>query len=142
VLGRTQKGTYSYPSAIGMAQYIQGHTQPDITFSVSQCSRYTHSPKRSHERALERIGLYLKCTKNKGLILHPIHSDDGEFKIDCYVDANFAGLVDDSPIKLFLENCSMLTLPLNLILNMPSLRLMQSLQPLQYNCLKGVALYL
>jgi hypothetical protein len=115
--GDPPQGTYSYPSAIGMAQYIQGHTRPDITFSVSQCSRFTHSPTRLHERALERIGQYLKGTKNKGLILHPIHSNDGEFKIDCYVDADFAGLwgyedtQDPSCVKsrtgyvIFLNDC-------------------------------------
>jgi hypothetical protein len=90
--GDPPQGTYSYPSVIGMAQYLQGHSRPDITFAVSQCSRYTHNPKRSHERALERVGQYLKGTRNKGLILHPIHSEDDEFKIDCYVDADFAGM--------------------------------------------------
>jgi hypothetical protein len=88
--GDPPQGTYSYPSAIGMAQYIQGHTQPDITFAVSQCSRYSHFPTRSHERALERIGQYLKGTRDKGLILHPFHSTD--FAIGCYVNADFAGM--------------------------------------------------
>ncbi len=41
-----------------------------------------------HEDALKRIGHYLKGTLTKGLILRP--SDD--LKIDCYPDANFAGL--------------------------------------------------
>jgi hypothetical protein len=51
------QGTYSYPSAIRMVQYLQGHSRPDITFAVSQCSRYTHGPKCLHgERALERVG--------------------------------------------------------------------------------------
>jgi hypothetical protein len=90
--GNPPQGTYSYPLVIGMAQYLQGHSRPDITFAVSQCSRYTHSPKRSHEKALERVGQYLKGTRTKGLILHPIHSADDEFKIDCYVDADFAGM--------------------------------------------------
>jgi hypothetical protein len=88
--GDPPQGTYSYPSAIGMVQYVQGHTRPDITFAVSQCSRFTHYPRRSHERALERIGQYLKGTRHKGLILNPKHST--EFTIDCYVDADFAGM--------------------------------------------------
>jgi hypothetical protein len=41
-----------------------------------------------HEDALKRIGRYLKGTLDKGLILCP--SDD--LKIDCYPDADFAGL--------------------------------------------------
>jgi hypothetical protein len=40
------------------------------------------------ENALKRIGCYLKGTLDKGLILTP--SDD--LKIDCYPDADFAGL--------------------------------------------------
>jgi histone deacetylase 1/2 len=87
--GDPPNSTFSYPSVIGMLQYLQGHSRPDITFAVSQCARWTHNPKRSHEEALQRIGRYLKGTKNLGLILHPAESAD--FEIDCYVDADFAG---------------------------------------------------
>jgi hypothetical protein len=65
-----------------------GHSRPDISFATHQCARYTHSPKQSHKDALKRIGRYLKGTLKNGLILTP--SDD--FKIDCYPDADFAGL--------------------------------------------------
>ena len=71
-----------------MLQYLQGHSRPDITFAVSQVARYTHSPKRIHELALERIGQYLKGTLERGLVLRPTNS----FNVDCYVDADFAGL--------------------------------------------------
>jgi hypothetical protein len=87
--GDPPDSTYSYPSVIGMLQYLQGHSRPDITFAVSQCARWTHCPKLSHEKALERIGRYLKGTKNMGLILQP--SETSDFHIDCYVDADFAG---------------------------------------------------
>jgi hypothetical protein len=43
---------------------------------------------RSHEEALKRIGRYLKGTINEGLVLRPSES----LNIDCYVDADFAGL--------------------------------------------------
>jgi hypothetical protein len=87
--GDPPASTYSYPSVIGMLQYLQGHSRPDITFAVSQCARWTHNPKLSHEKALERIGRYLKGTKDMGLILRPAATAD--FEIDCYVDADFAG---------------------------------------------------
>ena len=48
-----------------------------------------HSPRRSHELALERIGQYLKGTIEEGLILKP-NCDD--INIDIYVDSDFAGL--------------------------------------------------
>jgi hypothetical protein len=38
--------------------------------------------------ALKRIGRYLKGTINEAWVLHPSDSQD----IDCYVDADFAGL--------------------------------------------------
>jgi hypothetical protein len=81
---------YSYPSVIGMLQYLAAHSRPDISFAVAQCARYTHSPKQQHERALERIGQYLKRTMDQGLILKP--NRDNPLHVDCYVDADFAGL--------------------------------------------------
>ena len=69
--GEAPESRYNYASVVGMLQYLQGHSRPDITFAVSQVARYTHSPKRLHELALERIGQYLKGTINKGLVLKP-----------------------------------------------------------------------
>ena len=83
--------------------------------AVSQCARYTHGPKRQHEVALERIGQYLKGTKNRGLIFNPKKNEDIE--IDCYVDADFAGMwgfedeQDPSCVKsrtgfiIFIQSC-------------------------------------
>jgi hypothetical protein len=89
--GEAAHGEYSYPSMIGMLGYLQGHSRSDTTFATSQCARFIHCTKRSHEESLERIGQYLKATGDKGLILHP-KSHEGRLDIDCYVDANFAGL--------------------------------------------------
>ena len=86
--GDPADGEFSYASVIGMLQYLQAHSRPDITMAVSQCARFVHAPKRSHEDALRRIGQYLRKTEDEGLILRP--SD--HFEIDCYVDADFAGL--------------------------------------------------
>lgn len=70
-----------------MMHYLN-HTQPDCAFAIHQCARYTFEPKKSHEVAINRIGRYLKGTIDKGLILEP--SDD--LTLDCYTDADFAGL--------------------------------------------------
>jgi hypothetical protein len=86
--GDPAQSHYSYSSVIGMLQCLQGHSRPDITYAVSQCSRFIHCAKRSHEIALERIGRCLKKTRGKGLILKPSKNLD----IDCYVDADFCGL--------------------------------------------------
>ena len=72
-----------------MCGYLQGHSHKDITFAISQVSRYTFCPKRSHELALEQIGRYMKGTINEGLILkHNLQTD--KFAVDIYVDAAFA----------------------------------------------------
>jgi hypothetical protein len=84
--------TYIYPSVIGMLGYL-GHTHPETGFATSQCARFTHNTRRSHEKALERIGQYLKLTQDKGLILRPtICEESGELPIDCFVNVDFAGL--------------------------------------------------
>ncbi len=85
--GEKASGSINYPSVIGMLLYLQ-HIHPDISFATHQCARYTHSPKMSHKNALKNIVRYLKGTLNHGLILNP----SNEFKIDCYPDADFAGL--------------------------------------------------
>ena len=85
--------TFSYPSVVGMLMYLANTTRPDIAFAVHQCARFTHNPKRSHEVAIKRIGRYLVGTKDKGMILKP----DMDLNIECYVDADFAGLWGSEP---------------------------------------------
>lgn len=79
---------FNYASIVGMCLYLCNNSRPDITFAVNQCSRYNHFPKRIHAEALKRIGRYLISTRDKGLILRTSNS----LHIDCYVDADFAGL--------------------------------------------------
>ncbi|CAJ1961247.1 unnamed protein product [Cylindrotheca closterium] len=86
--GDLPDGLYNYASVVGMLLYLSGHSRPDICFAVSQVARFIHGNRRSHEVAIERIGQYLKGTMDKGLILTPRE----DFDIDCYVDADFAGL--------------------------------------------------
>jgi hypothetical protein len=87
--GERATGLYNYASVVGMLNYLQGHSRIDIAYAVSQVARFVHSPRRSHELALERIGRYLKGTLDKGLILQPVEIDE-QFRIDVYVDAAFA----------------------------------------------------
>ena len=87
--GELAHGDFSYPSVVGQINYLQGHTRPDICFAFSQCARFLHKPRRSHELALVELGRYLKGTVKEGLILRP--SRDDTFKMDVYVDVSFAG---------------------------------------------------
>ena len=79
---------FNYASIVGMLLYLAGHTRPDIAFAVHQCARYTFRPTAKHVAALKRIGRYLKGTRGKGLILRPSR----HLHVDCYPDADFAGL--------------------------------------------------
>ena len=54
---------FNYASIVFMLLYLLGRSRPELAFSVSQCARYTLSPKLSHEKALKRIGLYLIGTR-------------------------------------------------------------------------------
>eukprot|EP00804_Cyclotella_cryptica_P011602 CCRYP_020927-RA/>CCRYP_020927-RA protein AED:0.29 eAED:0.29 QI:0/0/0/0.66/0.5/0.66/3/0/467 len=86
--GPPASGAFNYAAAVGMLLNLSGHSRPDISFVVHQCARYTFHPTRCHELALIRIGRYLKGTIDKGLVMslspHP--------RVDCYPDADFAGL--------------------------------------------------
>ncbi len=87
VNGKDASGSINHASVVGMLLYL-GHSRLDISFATHQCACYTHSPKQSHEDALKQIGRYLKGTLKQGLILNPSKT----LKIDCYPDADFAGL--------------------------------------------------
>ncbi len=43
---------FSYPSVLGMMGYLL-HTQPELSFAVSQCGKYSSKTKHSHEVALK-----------------------------------------------------------------------------------------
>ena len=87
--GEAAHGEFNYASVVGMLLYLSGHSRPDIAYAVNCAARYMFCPKRSHEEALKRIGRYLKATRTRGLVINP--SSD-KLKIDCYPDADFAGM--------------------------------------------------
>jgi hypothetical protein len=78
-----------------MLLYLSGHSRPDIAFAVHQCARFTFNPTRRHEVALIRIGRYLKGTMEKGMIMTPT----AEPRVDCYPDADFAGLYGHEDVQ-------------------------------------------
>jgi hypothetical protein len=86
--GPRRKETWHYASVIGMLMYLSSNAHPEIQFAVHQCARFTHCPRRSHEEAVKHICRYLQGAKDEGLRFKP--TDD--LQLDCYVDADFAGL--------------------------------------------------
>jgi hypothetical protein len=86
--GATFSEFWNYRSVVGMLLYLAGNSRPDIAFAVHQAARFSHAPKQSHAVAVKRIVRYLKGTREKGMIFKPTN----DWKLDCYVDADFCGL--------------------------------------------------
>jgi len=78
---------WSYCQVIDILNYIVASTQPDITFTIHECTRFSADPKCHHEITVRQIVGYLKGARDKGYILHPTDTPT----IDCYADADFAG---------------------------------------------------
>jgi hypothetical protein len=103
-------GNFNYRSVVGIAMFLCNNTRLDCAMAVHQCARYSSNPKRTHEAALKRIGRYLVRTANRGLIIWPTTN----LKVDCYVDADVAGVfnIEDAndPKSVRLRTGFMLTL--------------------------------
>ena len=59
-----RKRQWNYHAVIGMLNYIQASTQPDIAMVVRQCGRFCIKPIITNERAIMQIGKYLMETKD------------------------------------------------------------------------------
>jgi hypothetical protein len=79
---------WAYASIIGMLMYLAANTRPDIAYAVHQADRHAHYRRASNALAVKRILRYLQGTKDSGTIFRP----DNSMKVDCYVDADFAGI--------------------------------------------------
>lgn len=85
--GEDHDGHFNYRGVVGKLNYLEKSTRPDIAFAVHQCARFSANPKRSHAKAVKRIGRYLLATKDQGYIMKP----DATKGFECHVDASFAG---------------------------------------------------
>lgn len=84
--------SWNYRAVIGMLNYLQASTRPDIAMAVHQCARFSIDPRITHERAVMRIGKYLLATKERGIKFTP----DTSKGVECHVDADFAGSWDQA----------------------------------------------
>ena len=86
--GEPMDDPWNYRSIVGMMLYLSTNTRPDISFAVSQVARFSHNPKKSHATAVKVIVRYLSGTKSRGVV----YKRPKSLNIECYVDADFAGL--------------------------------------------------
>ena len=91
--GSSMDDSWNYRSIVGMLLYLATNTRPDIAFAVSQVARFSHYPKKSHATAVKTIIRYLSGTKSNGVIF----KQPTKLSLDCYVDADFAGLYNQEP---------------------------------------------
>ena len=92
----------NYSSVVGMLLYLSMNTRPGIAFAVSQVAWFTSNLKQSHASAAKMIIRYLYATSDHGITFTPTTV----FKVDCYVDADFAGLHGREPQDLSPSACS------------------------------------
>ncbi len=84
-------GQERYGSMVGSVMYAALSTRPDISFATNAVSRFLSQPSSNHAAACERIIVYLKGTKNMGLVYK---NDNGLAKsliINAYCDADWGG---------------------------------------------------
>ena len=68
--------------------YLYRKSRPDTHFTVCQCARFTHDPRRIHNDSVNSICRYLDGTQGKGLNFEP----NSDMKLNFYVDKTISGL--------------------------------------------------
>ena len=86
--GATFDREWDFRKVVGKLNYLEKGTRPEIAYAVHQCARFASDPKQSHAEAVERIGLYLLGTRDKGMILDPAANAE---QFECWADAAFSG---------------------------------------------------
>ena len=84
---------------MGMLMCLANNSQPAILFDVHRYTRFTHAPRNSQSFAVKYLLRYLNGSRNKGMIFKPTN----ELRVDCCVDADFAGLfgIEHEKVAIF-----------------------------------------
>lgn len=56
---------WNYRAAIGIFNYLQASTRPEIVVAVYQCARFLIKYRVTHERVVMRLGKYLLRTRDR-----------------------------------------------------------------------------
>ncbi|KAD6453934.1 hypothetical protein E3N88_08640 [Mikania micrantha] len=73
-----------YAKIIGSVMFLMNYTRPDIAYTVSRLSRYTHNPSKEHWSAIHRLMRYLRGTMELCL-----HYNKFPAVLEGYCDANW-----------------------------------------------------
>ena len=102
--GATIDNENLYRRLIGKLNYLAVWTRPDITFAVSQLSRFLSCPETIHWNAAKRIVRYLAASVDLNLVFKA-----NNLEISGYSDADWAGCIDTrkstSGYVVFIGDC-------------------------------------
>jgi hypothetical protein len=86
-----------YMAMVGSLMYLSITNRPDISFAVSQLSRFMQNPGVKHVTAAKRIFRYIRGTPNYGLKFDGkwITGGDKTMKITALCDADWGGEIDE-----------------------------------------------
>jgi hypothetical protein len=81
-----------YGSLIGALLFVAVSTRPDVAFAVGLLTRFVSKPSVEHWNAAENVLLYLKGTKDRGILLG---GKTNKRDIVGYADSDWASDSDD-----------------------------------------------
>lgn len=86
---RNHMSRIPYLEVLGSLIYLATSTRPDISYAVSELSKFASNPGKDHWTGLKRIMRYIKGTSEHGL-----QYGNGKIEITGHVDANYARCPD------------------------------------------------
>ncbi|KAG3088906.1 hypothetical protein PI124_g16849 [Phytophthora idaei] len=89
---RAEMQTRPYRSLIGCLMYITTCTRPDISYVVTQLSRFLENPGLQHWKGAVRVLRYIKSTREHGIVYQ---RGSGEVTAQAYTDADWVSNIDD-----------------------------------------------
>jgi histone deacetylase 1/2 len=88
-----------YRSGVGKLLHMMRWSRPELLNSVRECSKAMKTSAHAHLKTMYRIMNYCVATPNRGLLLKPVGTWNGdrdfEFEIEGYPDANYATNIEN-----------------------------------------------
>lgn len=91
-----------YTNAVGSLIYLMVCSRPDIAYATSIISRFMSNPGKRHWAAVKWVLRYIKGTVNTCLTYRK--SKDETYILQGYVDADFAGDLDNEDLSRFISS--------------------------------------
>lgn len=82
---------YPYINATGSLLYLVVCTRPDMFYGTMQLAKFNSNPGEKHVKASKMMLRYLAGTLDDGLKFSKDPNFNGKFKIEAYVDSDWAG---------------------------------------------------